>query len=157
MGKLDLSLSHHRVRAPSFPAPRYNKLESERPSLPITQLNNPAPYKPKVNRKCDTATQSSVKKNFGNFTLFHFSVKLPYTTIVRSKPLLKNHSKTTPFFLSIRPPLGLLPVLGPLDVVHDFYTWRSPALYSSMWRGNIYISMNMQPCSLHAHITHVCG
>ena len=52
------------------------------------------------------------------------------------------------FLFSIRPPPGLLPVLGPLEAVHDSYTWRSPALY---------ISMNVQPYSLHAHIAHVCG
>ena len=30
-------------------------------------------------------------------------------------------------FFCIRPPLGLLPVLGPQEAVHDSYTFRSPA------------------------------
>ena len=31
------------------------------------------------------------------------------------------------FVFSIRPPSGLLPVLGLLEAVHDSFTWRSPA------------------------------
>ena len=37
-----------------------------------------------------------------------------------NKGFKKNYSEE--FFVIIRPPLGLLPVLGPLEAVHDSYT-----------------------------------
>ena len=49
-------------------------------------------------------------------------------------------------FFSIRPPPGLLPVLGLLK-------WYMTPIFDAAL---LYTSMNPLPCSLHAHITHVC-
>ena len=53
-------------------------------------------------------------------------------------------------FFSIGPPLGLLPVLGPLE------WYMTPTLDSALLiSSRAVISMNMQPSSLHAHIAHI--
>ena len=81
------------MRAPPFPAFKYNKLESERPYLPIRQNTNPAPYKPKVIIKCDTAAKLYLilhKKGMisptaadsrNNFRKLFYSVKLKGTVM----------------------------------------------------------------------------
>ena len=44
------------------------------------------------------------------------------------RPRKRLGNATCKFFLIIRLPLELLPVLGPLEQWHDAYTWRGPAV-----------------------------
>ena len=62
------------------------------------------------------------------------------------------------FFFIIRPPSRLLPVLGPLEGVHDSYTWRSPA-YLALGRVLIWVRRRIVDPSLDlmnsGHFRHI--